>query len=68
MEVKMRKRIIALCMVLAFTAATAAAAYAFVCKVESIEGGKVVMKCKSKDVKKLSVGQQAKVKKKVEGC
>ncbi len=63
----MQKKLLALTLALAFTAASVTA-YAFTCKVVSIDGKDVVLKCKTKDVEKLSVGQEAKVKKKVEGC
>lgn len=64
----MKKKLLALTLTLAFTAASVLTVYAFNCKVESIDGTTVVLKCKSKDAKKLSAGQEANVKRKIEGC
>ena len=64
----MNKKMVAIGLALAFTAATVVGAYAFTCKVTGIDGTKVTLDCKTKDAKKLVAGGQAKVKKKVEGC
>jgi hypothetical protein len=64
----MRKKLLALTLALVFAAASVITAYAFNCKVVSIENTEVVLKCKTKDANKLSAGQEANVKKKVEGC
>lgn len=68
----MKKKMMALAMALAFTAASSVAVYAFTCEVVSVDGGKVVLDCKDK-AGKLEVGKKAKVtpdkgKKGYEGC
>ncbi len=68
----MQKKFLALAMALAFTAASAVAAYSFTCKVTAVDGPTVTLKCKEKYAKKVSVGKKVKVRvkkrKAVEGC
>ena len=65
----MKKKLVALAAAAAFTVTSSVIAYAaFTCKVKTIDGGKVVMKCKRKNAKKLAVGQKVNVKKQIEGC
>lgn len=64
----MQKKLIAVLMAVSFVAASTAIVYAFNCTVESIEGGKVVIKCEPDDAASLTVGKKIKVKKKTEGC
>ena len=63
----MRKKMITIVALTAFCLA-AGAVYAFNCKITSVDGGELVINCKSKDAKKLSTGQKVKVKPKIEGC
>ena len=63
----MKKTMITLSVLVAFCVASGAA-YAFNCKIKSVDGEKVVLDCKSKDAKKLESGQKVKVKPKIEGC
>lgn len=68
----MEKKLIALVMGVAFTAATVVAASAFTCVVKSVDGGSVTLDCKAKYTEKLKTGGKVKVraikKKVVEGC
>ncbi len=68
----MEKKFLALAMALAFTVASAVAAYSFTCEVTAIDGTSVTLKCKEKYVKKIAVGKKVKVsakkKRSVEGC
>lgn len=69
----MKKKMIALTLAMALTAASSVAVYAFTCDVVSVDGGKVVLDCKEKFAEKLEVGKKAKVtadkgKKGYEGC
>lgn len=63
----MKKKLMALAMAMAFTAASAVVAYSFTCEVTAIDGTKVTMECKEKYAKKLAVGKSAKVSPKKEG-
>jgi cytochrome c oxidase assembly protein Cox11 len=68
----MQKKVLALVMAMAFTAASAVVAYSFTCEVSAIDGTSVTLKCKQKYMKKLEVGKKVKVsakkRKAVEGC
>lgn len=68
----MKKKMMALALAMAFTAATVGVATAFKCDVKSVEGTTVTLECKDKDIEKIEVGQPIKVspnkKKAVEGC
>lgn len=69
----MIKKISIMAMALAFTAATLTVAYSFTCEVTKIEGDAVTIKCDTKKVETLEVGNDVKVsikkdKKAVEGC
>ena len=64
----MKKKMITLAAIFAGLCLVTSAAYAFNCKIKSVNGGELVIDCKSKDAKKLSAGQKVKVKPKIEGC
>ena len=63
----MKKTMIALAVLVAFCVASGAA-YAFNCKIKSVDGGTLTIDCKSQDAKDLVSGQKVKVKPKIEGC
>lgn len=63
----MQKKLIALALVAAFVA-TSGIAYAFKCKVASIDNDIVTLVCKKKYAKKLEPGKKIKVRKIIEGC
>lgn len=66
------KKMMALALAMAFTAATIGVAHSLTCEVKSIEGTAVALDCKDIAKSKLEVGKTVKVSekkdKKVEGC
>lgn len=63
----MKKKMIVFAALIAFCVASGAA-YAFNCKITSVDGGTLTIDCKSKDAKKMAAGDKVKVKPKIEGC
>lgn len=68
----MNKKMMALALAMAFTAATVAVANSFTCDVKAVTGTTVTLECKDTDTAKIEVGKPIKVsgnkKKAVEGC
>jgi len=68
----MQKKLLVLAMAIAFTAASAVAAYSFTCEVTAVNGSTVTLKCNARYAKKVAVGNKVKVRikkrKVVEGC
>jgi len=68
----MKKKMIALVLMAAFTVASVAVASAFTCEVTSVDGEAVTLKCKEKYAKKVAAGDKVKVsakkKRALEGC
>ncbi|MDD5758588.1 MAG: hypothetical protein PHI06_05855 [Desulfobulbaceae bacterium] len=66
------KKIMALAMAMAFTAATIGVAHSLTCEVKSVEGTAVTLDCKDIAKSKIEAGKTVKVSekkdKKVEGC
>ena len=67
----MKKKMIALVMMAAFTVASVVVASAFTCEVKAVDGATVTLTCKDKDSAKVKAGDKVKVsppKKAMEGC
>nr|MBF0223211.1 hypothetical protein [Desulfobulbaceae bacterium] len=64
----MKKKMITIVALVAFSFVAAGAVYAFNCKIKSVDGETLVLDCKAKDAKEGTSGQQVKVKPKIEGC
>ena len=69
----MQKKFLAVALAIAFTAASAVAAYSFTCEVTAASNTSITLKCKARNVKKVAVGNKVKVRVKqkraaVEGC
>jgi len=68
----MKKKMIALVLMAAFTVASVVVASAFTCEVSAVDGTTVTLKCKEKYAKKVAAGEKVKVspkkKRALEGC